>query len=61
MQLDSQAIDALVLAAVGTASLLLVGRSIDRFRLSRETRAWMGLAWLLIFVALVLVYNAARS
>jgi hypothetical protein len=58
---DSHGIDALVLAIIGTGSLLLVSRNVARFRMGREVRAWMVLAWLLLFVATVLVYRALRA
>jgi len=58
---DANAMDALVLAAVGTGSLLLVSRSLRRFDIRLATGVWMGLAWLLLFVATVLIYRAIRA
>jgi hypothetical protein len=58
---DSNAIDALVLAAIGTGSLLLVTRGLGRFQMKGDTRLWMGLVWLLLFVGTVLIYRAFRT
>ena len=53
-------IDALAFAGAATLSLMLVNRSLRRFHLSFEAKAWMALAWLLIIVAAMLVAQALR-
>jgi hypothetical protein len=52
--------DALVVAASATAALMLVNRGLGRFGLSIETKAWMGLAWLLIIVGGTFVASALQ-
>lgn len=53
--------DSLVAAAGATAALMLANRGMRRFGMSFEMKAWMGLAWLLIIVTVMLVASALRA
>jgi hypothetical protein len=53
-------LDALMVAAGATASLMLLSRGLRRFNLTGEMKLWMGLAWLLIIVTIMLIARALQ-